>query len=389
MRSPASGNILIIGESASEVDPLVVDLKKHFKHVQGSTSEEGAQAELAQHPPDVIVLAFKTLDQAQPYCKTFGGPEHAASPQRSVLLCKEEEAAAAFEMCKRRYFDDYVIWPSPHDRSRLNMSVWLACRAAMVLREHAQTDAQLVRHAEHLGELDRKVSHELAIGEQQAAAAQESMLELEQKIAKANDEFSERLAQAGGTKSVDVPSSETLARDLALFKDQQLDLARAAREQGVAPMSDWAQQLRAKVEPSLGAAREFAAQARRERPTLLLVEDDDTTRGLLAPAFRSLGYDLVVVCDGKQALGQLSRIRPEAIFMDLVSKGSDAITLTRQLKALPDYSQIPIVIMSGDSRREMLMRSIQAGASDFIAKPFTSDVLRSKLDRIKRQMATH
>jgi CheY-like chemotaxis protein len=353
-------------------------LKKHFKHVESSTSSETAQAELEQHPPDVLVLAFTDLEQAQPYCKTFGGPEHAVSPQRSVLLCKEEDGGAAFEMCKRRYFDDYVLWPNPQDRLRLAMSVWLACRAAIVLREHVETGARLATHAEHVATLDRKVTHELEIGENQAAAAQASMIELEKKLASANDEFSHEL---------ELKSGEALAEGLAQFKAHQLDLARTARDQGVKPMSTWAQGLRAKVEPSLGAARSFAAKVRQERPTLLVVEDNETTRGLLTPALRTLGYDIVLVCDGERMFSELVRTRPNVILMDLVSKGSDAVGLTRQLKVLPDFAQIPIVILSGDSRKEMLIRSLQAGASDFIAKPFTSDVLRSKLDRVMRQGA--
>ena len=110
-------------------------------------------------------------------------------------------------------------------------------------------------------------------------------------------------------------------------------------------------------------------------------------RGLLAPALRELGYDLTVIGDGNQVLRELDQAHPDAILLDIRSSGSSAIDLTRRLKSLPDVAHIPIIIMSGDTRRETLISSLKAGASDFIAKPFTREVLRTKLDRVLRRAA--
>jgi CheY-like chemotaxis protein len=388
MKSPASARVLVIGASETDVELVFADLKRHFKDVETATTEEAAQERIALDPPDVIVLAFKDLEEAQPYCRAPGSSETANPPLRSVLLCQEEGAAAAFELCKRKYFDDYVIfWPAPPDRLRLSMSLWLACRAALALHEQGETGSQLLNHAKQLGDLDRAVTREIESGESKALAAHDSMKELEQKLSKANDEFSDHLIR-GANAAIEVKDSGALARDLANFKTEQMELARAARSEGVKPMNAWAQQLRAKVEPPLAATRTFAAQVRQSRPTLLVVDDDDMTRGLLTPTLRSLGYNLVIVRDGRQVLDELGQMEPGAILMDLVAPGADAIGLTRRLKGLPDVAHIPIIIMSGDARRETLFNSIRAGASDFIAKPFTRDVLRTKLDRFLRRPAS-
>ena len=334
------------------------------------------------------MLAFKNLDHVQPYCRPIGVAEQSVTSRRSVLLCQEEDVAAAFELCKRQYFDDYVpYWPNPQDPSRLLMSVWVAGRAAMALEHKGEWDVQLLAHAKQLGNLDRQVTHELDMGERQAAAARDSLIDLEHKLAKANDEFSIHLVQTGANAAVEVKDVAALNQELARFKAQQLELAQAAREQGVKPLNTWAQQLRGKVEPSLAGAREFAAQVRQARPTLLVIGDDDTTRGVLTPSLRFLGYDPVIARDGNHVLSQLARTRPDAILMDIMLPGPEAVSLTRQLKALPDIAHIPIIIMSGDSRRETLISSLKAGASDFIAKPFTREVLRTKLDRLFRQQA--
>jgi CheY-like chemotaxis protein len=389
VKSPDTARVLVLGDGAAEMAAVVADLKKHFKYVDCIAPDPEAAAGPEQQAADVLVLAFKELEQAQPYCKALGAAEHTISPQRSVLLCRIEDSAPALELCKRQYFDDYIAyWPQPQDRMRLPMSVWLAARAALALRRSGEAGAKLLTHAKQLGELDRKITHEIDMGERQAANTHDSMLDLEKKLAKVNEEFSNHLIQGGTNAAVEVKDPEALKRDLAQFKSQQLDLARAAREQGVRPMSTWALQLRGKVEPSLAESRSFATQVRQARPTLLVIGDDDTSRGLLTPSLRSLGYDPVMARDGNHVLAQLARTRPSAILMDIVSSASEAVSLTRQLKALPDIAHIPIIIMSGDSRRETLLDSIRAGASDFIAKPFTHEILRAKLGKVLRPAPT-
>jgi CheY-like chemotaxis protein len=268
------------------------------------------------------------------------------------------------------------------------MSVWLACRVRVALREQGVAGEELQTHARHLRDLDRKLTSEIERGERRAATAHDSMVKLELDLSRASDEFSSHLARGGTNSAVEVKDSEALNRDLAQFKSQQLELARLAREQGVKPISAWARQLREKMEPALAGTRTLAAKARQARPTLLVVDEDATMRGLLAPALRELGYDLTVIGDGSLVLRELTGSHPDAILLDIRSSGSSAIELTRRLKALPDVAHIPIIIMSSDTRRETLISSLKAGASDFIAKPFTREILRTKLDRVLRRAAS-
>jgi CheY-like chemotaxis protein len=389
MKFPNPVSVLVAGNSSGEVEQLLVDLGRHFGHVEVSTNSDAAVADIERHAPDVVVLAFKELGHAQPYCQALSHPDQPRHPHRTVLLCRKEDAATAFALCKKQYFDDYVVyWPSPQDPLRVAMSVWLACRASAALRQQGAAGADLLTHARHLRDLDRKLTTEIETGERQAAVAHESMVKLEQDLSKASDEFSSHLSRGGTNAAVEVKDSEALIRELAQFKTQQLELARSACDRGIKPISAWARQLREKVEPALAGTRALAAQVRQARPTLLVVDEDATMRGLLAPALRELGYDLTVVGDGKQVLRELAQAHPDAILLDIRSTGADAIGLTRHLKTLPDVAHIPIIIMSGDTRRETLINSLKAGASDFIAKPFTREVLRTKLDRVLRRVAS-
>ena len=62
--------------------------------------------------------------------------------------------------------------------------------------------------------------------------------------------------------------------------------------------------------------------------------------------------------------------------------GMDGIELTRQLKASPEFSQIPVVMMTGNSRKETISDSIGAGAASFIVKPVNRAALEAKLSKV-------
>jgi DNA-binding response OmpR family regulator len=68
--------------------------------------------------------------------------------------------------------------------------------------------------------------------------------------------------------------------------------------------------------------------------------------------------------------------------MDVRLAGKDGVALTRRLKASSDMADIPIVMMTGDARRETLVDSMQAGAAGFVVKPVTRAALQAKLDKI-------
>lgn len=386
MKSPASAPVLVAGAEATEVRQLVENLGKHFAHVASSTNPDTAAADFEKHAPEVIVLVFKRLEQAERYYLALHrfGQSIYQRPHRTVLLCGKDDTEAAFELCKKRYFDDYVLyWPNPQDGLRIAMSVWLACRELGAKTERL-TGAELRTHADQLAGLDQQLAQELEEGERQAAAAHDSLLDLECDLSRANDELSNHLVAGGANGAIEVKDSAALTKELAQFKERQIQRAQQAREQVSKPMSAWAHGLKAKVAPALTEVRAFATQIQKTKPVLLVVDDDQAMRDILEPVLISLGFDVFLASSGNQALRELAHRQPDVILMDIRLSDSDGVTLTRQLKSSPHLAHIPIVLMTGDSRRERLISSIEAGAADFIAKPFTIGVLRAKLEKVLR-----
>jgi two-component system cell cycle response regulator len=95
-----------------------------------------------------------------------------------------------------------------------------------------------------------------------------------------------------------------------------------------------------------------------------------------------LRWQVTFASDVLSALALLRRVRADLILMDVRLPRCDAVNLTRRLKASPETAAIPIVMMTGASRRESLVDSIEAGAAAFVVKPVKRAKLEAKLDKI-------
>ena len=67
--------------------------------------------------------------------------------------------------------------------------------------------------------------------------------------------------------------------------------------------------------------------------------------------------------------------------MDVMLPGGDGVAITEQIKSSPELAAIPVVMLTGEARLETLVRSMEAGAADFIVKPFTREALLAKIGK--------
>jgi len=123
-----------------------------------------------------------------------------------------------------------------------------------------------------------------------------------------------------------------------------------------------------------------AAPAKR-RSVVLVVEDDEVLHTLVAAMLESEPVDLVFETDGAAAFDRVSAVGPDLVLMDVMLPGGDGVALTERIKSTPDLAAIPVVMLSGEARLDTLVRSMEAGAADFIVKPFTREALLAKLGK--------
>jgi putative two-component system response regulator len=101
---------------------------------------------------------------------------------------------------------------------------------------------------------------------------------------------------------------------------------------------------------------------------ILVVDDVDQNRLLLAGMVESLGYQVEMARDGLDALARLP-LDIDLILLDVMMPGIDGYETARRVRADPSHGDLPIIMVTALDSREDRVRAVQAGASDFIAKP--------------------
>nr|WP_295402946.1 fused response regulator/phosphatase [uncultured Thiocystis sp.] len=120
------------------------------------------------------------------------------------------------------------------------------------------------------------------------------------------------------------------------------------------------------------------------RGCALIVDDDPTNRRLLSLMLKREGFRAVEASDGAQALALFETDRPDIVFMDIMMSGMDGFEATRRIKAMSGMDFIPVIILSALKDEESLMRCTEAGADDFLAKPFSLMVLKARILAMER-----
>ncbi len=117
---------------------------------------------------------------------------------------------------------------------------------------------------------------------------------------------------------------------------------------------------------------------------VLIVDDEAMTRDLLSSILSSKGHTCVTASDGDEALDKAGMEVFDAVVTDIVMPNMDGITLTKEL--LKRNPSIPIMVITGFTDEHYYEESIDAGATDFINKPFS---IAEFLARFHRMMRDH
>jgi two-component system KDP operon response regulator KdpE len=109
---------------------------------------------------------------------------------------------------------------------------------------------------------------------------------------------------------------------------------------------------------------------------ILVVDDDRAIRRFLRTSLTAHGYVVIEAETGQQALQDVVTHRPDVIILDLGLPDLDGVEVTRQLR---EWSQIPIIILSVREHEEDKIAALDAGADDYLTKPFGVGELMARL----------
>lgn len=113
---------------------------------------------------------------------------------------------------------------------------------------------------------------------------------------------------------------------------------------------------------------------------ILIAEDDNVSRRILETMLRKWGYDLTVTCDGAQAWEALQRNdAPQLVILDWMMPGMDGVEVCRRVRAQADGALAYIILLTARTNKEETVAGLDAGANDYITKPFDRDELQARV----------
>jgi CheY-like chemotaxis protein len=122
-------------------------------------------------------------------------------------------------------------------------------------------------------------------------------------------------------------------------------------------------------------------------PRILLVEDNEMNRDMLARRLTRKGYDVVVAEDGAKGLAAASAEHPDLILMDMSLPVLDGWEATRRLKAAPETERIPVIALTAHAMATDKEKAIEAGCDDYDTKPIDLPRLLEKIERLLQATA--
>ena len=132
------------------------------------------------------------------------------------------------------------------------------------------------------------------------------------------------------------------------------------------------------------------------RPRVAVIEDDAAVRRVLGRILEDAGYGVIALADGENGLRAVAEHQPDLLILDLTLPRMDGLEICRRLRADPRTVTLPIIVLTAHSSTSDMVAALDAGADDFVTKPFQQVELLARLrssfrtrDVIRRMEQAH
>ena len=119
------------------------------------------------------------------------------------------------------------------------------------------------------------------------------------------------------------------------------------------------------------------------KPLILVVEDDSTVRNLITTTLKSNDYRYITAPNGESAIAAATTQQPDIVFLDLGLPDLDGVEIIRRIRS---WSQMPIIVISARSEDSDKIAALDAGADDYLTKPFSVAELLARLRVTQRRL---
>jgi CheY-like chemotaxis protein len=125
----------------------------------------------------------------------------------------------------------------------------------------------------------------------------------------------------------------------------------------------------------------------RHRPLVLVADDDEDILELVRFRLARSGYDTICTHDGTQALALAAERLPDVVVLDVSMPGLDGVEVTERLRSNESTTHIPVILLTASANPADVSKGLAAGAEDYVTKPFSPEMLESRVSAILKAAA--
>ncbi len=116
-----------------------------------------------------------------------------------------------------------------------------------------------------------------------------------------------------------------------------------------------------------------------EPSIVLIVDDVPDNLALLSDALEHAGHMVLVALDGSTALQRMQRLKPDIVLLDALMPGIDGFETCRQIKARPEFEEVPVLFMTALTESEHVLQGFAAGGVDYVTKPIVPEQVLARV----------
>ncbi len=120
---------------------------------------------------------------------------------------------------------------------------------------------------------------------------------------------------------------------------------------------------------------------------ILVAEDEQDIQELLEFTLRYGGYDVICVSNGKEAWEATQKLHPDLVLLDILMPVMSGLEACKLIKTSPETEKIPVVFLTAKGQKSEINEGLEAGAIDYLLKPFSPEELNKRLMEILESQA--
>lgn len=120
------------------------------------------------------------------------------------------------------------------------------------------------------------------------------------------------------------------------------------------------------------------------KETILIVDDQEENLRVVSNVLSMTSYDVILANSAEEAFQQLANHTPELILLDVMMPGTDGLSVCRQIKSEARWAHIPVIFLSADDDKNVIVQALESGGVDYVTKPFNRAEL---VTRVRTQLA--